>query len=125
MFGWWERRRDPDGAALAEAVAADVGKWSWSEVAWLLETGGPEAEVDFRGARRTVSISPDWDGDPWASDTWMPVFVSGAASGAPRRWNHRALTQHWGETLPDAPPSASPVDIDVDARLREIVRQLG
>lgn len=113
------RRADPEGAALAVAIAGAVEELSWAEIAWLLDAGTTTARFELGGNYRTLEVVAGWDGDAWASDTWNSVRVSGVVRGTSRDWSHKDSAQHWGENVPETAPD--PVAFDFEALVRRAV----
>lgn len=115
------RRVDPEGAALAIAIARAVEELSWGEIAWLMDTGPAKARFELGGCIRTLELVGGWDGDAWASDTWNPVRVSAVVRATSRDWSHKEHAHHWGENLPAERPE--PVPFDFEALVRRVVIQ--
>ena len=81
-----------------------------------MDEGGSTAVFEVGGCIRTITVQPGWDMDPWQSDTWNAVRVSGVARGQTRAWSHGATASHGGETLPASPPAAVPFDFEALVR---------
>ena len=89
----------------------------------MIDAGGVDAKFEVGGCIRTLSVEPGWDMEPWQSDSWNPVRVSGVIKGRSREWTHSATATHGGHTLPDSPPE--PVAFDFEALVRRAVVQTG
>lgn len=113
--GFLRRRVDPDGAALADAVARQLEK----------EIGGPElqslwddvhaflsVELTVGGVRRDFAGSVDWDsGRPWDGPAYVLVLVTGATRGQPRRWMHSTEARFAASALPSSAPAPARFDV--------------